>query len=735
MAPLILLSVITISLLNNNIYDITVIYILVLIAIVCLLLAVIWISRLFLKIGKITHSTLLLSSGVYPSTLKLSGNDEVSVISKNLDALVTDLKAKADFTTQISAGNLDAAYHAPVQNDTLSSALTGIRERLIKVKSEEQQRTWANTALGKFVEILRGHHDLKDLSNDIVINLVQTLNANQGAIFIVTKDESGVEYLNMEACYAFKRTKHFSKRIEVGEGVIGQAYLEKETVYLKNIPQNFVRITSGLGDANPTSLLVIPLKLNDVVVGIIELAAFQDFAKYEIEFAEKIGESIAHAMTSFRVSEHTKTLLKEAEQRAEEMKAQEEELRQNQEELEATQEEVSRKYNVLFSQLKELNHESKFDQLLSITFSKKRNVEYYFDIIRNQIITFAEDKMVIDAVRNLTSAFYKIDGQVAAKELSSIKEQLMSYYEEEFLPRLDNNIIQNKKAEDYFPEGARTTYLQYLYISNNYYPTGKKSLLDNAKDGSVYSEVHAIYHPVLRSYLEKFGYYDIFLLDSKTGDLLYSVSKEIDFGTSLAYGPYSKTNFGKVVREAMETTDKNFVRLIDFEMYEPSYGAPASFIARPVYEGSVKTGILVFQMPINKVNQILTGDCHWTEDGLGKSGETFIVGSDYCLRSITRGLIENADAYLNQLKVQGYADDTIRQIRKTGTNILLETVKLDSVTKALNGKSGKQVEQNMAGEQCLYTFASLEIADVNWIIMSTLKEDEASEKIERLRNT
>ena len=144
--------------------------------------------------------------------------------------------------------------------------------------------------------------------------------------------------------------------------------------------------------------LIVPLKMNETIVGIVELASFTSFSQHVISFVEKIGENIAHSVSSFRIAENTKRMLEESNVQAEEMRAQEEELRQNQEELQATQEAISRKYDALFKQVGDLNNQSKFDQLKSITSTKKRNIEYYFDIIRNQILTFSEDLMVIEAV-------------------------------------------------------------------------------------------------------------------------------------------------------------------------------------------------------------------------------------------------------------------------------------------------------------------------------------------------
>lgn len=734
-APLLLVALLAIRSLQNNpenfLYSPAAVVVFML-ALTCVLLAITFIRRIFSGLHTVREIVNNLSSGSYQKNEKMSGTAEIITIANGLNTLADSLKNKAGFVSRISAGDLEATAAELNEHDMLDKALIGIKENLIRLKAEEQQRAWTTDALGKFVDILRINKDLKELSNAIIINLVQTLRANQGAIFIITKDQEGNEYLEMEACYAYNKTKHLTKKIEIGNGVIGQAYLEKQTVHLKNVPDDFVRITSGLGDANPRNILIIPLQMNEVVTGIIELAAFHDFPRHEIDFAERIGENIAHTITTFKVAENTKMLLKKAGEHAEQMRSQEEELRQNQEELQATQEEISRKYEALFGQLKALNYESKFDQLLSITFARKRNVEYYFDIIRNQILTFAEDTMIREAMQLFASAFQAIGINVPEEKITPVKKHVLRYYEKEFIPRLNDNTNKAHVAENYFPKSIKALILQHLYISNNPYPTGKKSLCNDAGDGSEYSRVHAIYHPLIRSYLEKFGYYDIFLLD-KTGELVYSVFKEVDYATNVVSELYSKTNFGRIVREAIASKDKNFVKLIDFEMYDPSYGAPASFIARPVYEGETKIGIVVFQMPINKVNQILTGDNHWREDGLGKSGETFMVGSDYRLRSITRGLIESPDNYLALLKKQAYSDDTIRQIGKTGINILLENVKLDGVMKALQGTSGKQQERNAFGHECLYTFAPLNIPDVHWVIMSTLQEAEASQSIESLR--
>ncbi|MDJ1506382.1 GAF domain-containing protein [Xanthocytophaga agilis] len=710
---------------------------LMLTSILCLIfyigIAAFYIKKITNRLSNTKKAIQALSAGDFNQTLQPEGNNELADIEIAVNTIANQLAQASHFTENIGNGNSDAVFTPVGQSDILGHSLLKMRDNLASMKREELKRNWATEGLAKFVEILRMHENIKDLSNEIVKNLVQTLNATQGALFLLNTEKSQEPILEMTGCYAYKRTKHLTHEIAVGQGLVGQTYLEKETLYLKEIPEDFVRITSGLGDANPRNILLVPLKVNNDTIGIVELASFHEFEKHEIAFVEKLGENIAHTVIAFRINQHTKVLLKESQEQAERMRSQEEELRQNQEELQATQEEISRRYNSLFQQLHELNYQSRFEQLRSITSTKKRNIEYYFDIIRSQIQTFAENKMLISAVKEFKSAFYDIQKTVSDAELEQMKRSVKGYYIDEFIPRLNDNTSQQAFAGEYLPDQKTALILQYHYISNNTHPTGQKSLLDNVGDNSEYSRIHAHYHPVMRSFLEKFGYYDIFLIDPETGDMLYSVFKEVDFATSLTTGLYHTTNFGTVVKEAVQSTDRNFVKLIDFEPYDPSYKAPASFIACPVYDNDQKVGILVFQMPINKINQILTGDNKWREDGLGDSGETFIVGSDYKLRSIVRELIENEAEHLASLRKAGYSDTLIRQIQKSNTSILLEEMKLDSVTQALQGKTGTQIETNLQHEKMLNAYAPLEILDVNWMIMSTMKEEEASMRINRLK--
>ncbi len=161
---------------------------------------------------------------------------------------------------------------------------------------------------------------------------------------MVQEDSSSEEtYMTLEACYAWDREKYVEQKIYQGEGLAGQAWLEKDTLYITDVPQDYITIVSGLGEANPTSILIVPLMVNEEVYGVVEMASFDEYQPHEVEFMKKIAESIAATISTARINSKTQKLLNESTQMTEQMQAQEEEMRQNMEELQATQEEMDRK--------------------------------------------------------------------------------------------------------------------------------------------------------------------------------------------------------------------------------------------------------------------------------------------------------------------------------------------------------------------------------------------------------
>jgi methyl-accepting chemotaxis protein len=382
--------------------------------------------------------------------------------------------------------------------------------------------------------------------------------------------------------------------------------------------------------------------------------------------------------------------------------------------------------------------ESTFQKLTALRSAKTMQVEDYFSQIRKQMKTFSENRMVVDAMKNFKPAFHGILDEVLIEpsELKKYEQSVRGYYQSEFLPRLHKNLEADRRrgVDAYWSNDSKVTYLQYKYISGNDNEVGSKHMLDYANDKTTYADLHKLYHPVIRSYLEEFGYYDIFLVDHETGHIVYSVFKEADYGTSLTTGPYRNTNFAEVMKAAASASDKDFIKLVDFRNYEPSYDAPASFIASPIYDGDKKLGVAVFQMPIDSINRITTGGEKWQQDGLGKTGQTKIVGSDGKMKSMSRTLIEDPDKFIADLGNVGIDEKVINKIDKLGTTIGLLDVSTEATKSALSGKSDTIINTNYNGSSVLSSFSPLKIEDVSWAIVSEIEEEEALASVDSLSN-
>jgi len=279
-------------------------------------------------------------------------HDEIGVMKKELNRLTLGLKLSANFAKSIGDGNFEAEYSAHGKDDVLGNSLIDMRRSLQNAAKEqstrakeEEQRSWITAGLAKFSEILRTDNDnMENLSYNIISSLVKYLNINQGGIFLLSESENeSQQVLEMKACYAFDRRKIAEGTILPGEGLVGACFLEGEAIYVTEVPDRYITITSGLGDANPNAILISPLKINDEIFGVVELASFSEFESYQIDFVQKLCESVAATLSAVRVNTRTKDLLDRTRLQTEEMQNQGEELRQNMEEMRATQEDMRRR--------------------------------------------------------------------------------------------------------------------------------------------------------------------------------------------------------------------------------------------------------------------------------------------------------------------------------------------------------------------------------------------------------
>lgn len=289
-----------------------------------------------------------LSVGVLPETQLENQRDDIQ-IHGTINNLVEGLRKTSSFASEIGQGNLSVDFKPLSEKDELGNALLGMRNNLRQVAVEDKKRHWTTEGLAKFGEILRSNNDnVAELAYSIISNLVDYVGANQGGLFRLNDEDKGDIHLELISAYAFQTQKFHTKRIAIGEGQVGESVREKRTIYMTDVPDEYVKITSGLGEANPRSVLIVPMKVNDQIHGVIEIASFKTYETYQIEFIEKLAESIASTIASVKVNEHTKKLVQQ-------LRTSEEEIRQNMEELHATQEQMESKEIELTGQLDAIN--------------------------------------------------------------------------------------------------------------------------------------------------------------------------------------------------------------------------------------------------------------------------------------------------------------------------------------------------------------------------------------------
>jgi len=310
------------------------------------------------------------------------------------------------FVESIRIGRIDSDYKVQGSDDVLGQSILDLRNNLKKNKEEEdkrrnedQQRNWVAEGLAMFGDILRKDSDnLEELSYNLISNLVKYIKANQGAFFII--EDEGDKHLQMTASYAYERRKYADKRVEWGDGLIGASIQEHETIFMTDIPESYVHITSGLGEATPRSLVIVPLKINDEVYGVIEIGSLYNIEKHIVDFIEKVAENIASTISNVKMNSRTAKLLKESQLQAETLAEQEEQMRQNMEELQATQEEAARQSEKFITFTSAVNHtliRAEYDsngKLLyaNTKFLKKLGYEKNSDVEGKNISMFINEK-------------------------------------------------------------------------------------------------------------------------------------------------------------------------------------------------------------------------------------------------------------------------------------------------------------------------------------------------------
>ena len=309
---------------------------------------------------------------------------------------------------------------------------------------------------------------------------------------------------------------------------------------------------------------------------------------------------------------------------------------------------------------------------------------------------------------------------------SVFDEALERYYERQLVPRFSRLIDRGEPdAQSFMPKSRAGRYLQHRFLAENPAPYGKGADMVRSKGDTRYERIHATFHEPLTFIRDEFGYYDIFLIDAQTGDIVYTVDKESDFATNIYEGPYRGSGLGELVETVKNDPTRRAVHLTDMQFYLPSLGEPAIFVGSSIYEGNRVAGILAIQLTNTDLNAILTANGNWKETGLKNSGETYLVGEDGTLRNESRFFIEDRENYLRALEGTATSDTDIERIKDRDTSILLQTVDTDASRAAFRGDVDTRVVEDYRGVPVLSAYTPLQLDGRNYALLAEIDADEA----------
>ena len=364
-----------------------------------------------------------------------------------------------------------------------------------------------------------------------------------------------------------------------------------------------------------------------------------------------------------------------------------------------------------------------FEQLRAVEMAKAQRLSDYFTTIQAQMSAFAEDRMVLDAMTEFKSTFNTVatENELTPVEIERLRAELKTYYSGDFAVEYEKR--HNGHKLDILPNLAMldsaSVVLQHAYIQANKFPLGTKDKMirpSTQTDKSLYSTHHEIFHPVISSYRQKFGFYDIFLVDAQTGDVVYTVFKELDFTTNLKDGPYSKSNIGRCFDLAMKAAPGTAV-VVDYEEYVPSYNEAAGFVASPIYDGAKLLGVAIFQIPIDRVNNTLA-----SLEGMGKTGETYAVG-------MTKVGDTELPLFRNQSRFVANLHNDLKLASPLTTTIINPQVVVDTeaTRSGLAGQSGTKIINDYRGVPVLSSWTPLTIYPgvdgknaINWTLIAEI---------------
>ena len=365
-----------------------------------------------------------------------------------------------------------------------------------------------------------------------------------------------------------------------------------------------------------------------------------------------------------------------------------------------------------------------YNQLQGIRVSKTSGLKSLLTAMTDQVISISDSEACVSGLIEMKNAYNELK-KSAIPDTAQTKA-VVDFYTTKFIPDLDKAVPGTPLLEQYLPTDQVGIYLQYHYIAANPNPYLKKEqMLTAPGDKTAYGTAHQKVHKKFSRVTTLFNLEDIYLIDADTLDVVYSYQKTTDFATNLENGPYSSSNLGAVVRSLKKSRDRDETRMADFEPYRPNLGIPMGFLVSPIFDGPRMIGFLAIQFPADTFNQAITGQFNWKNEGLGETGECYMVGEDQTMRSRSRFMYENPKEFVAGLRSRGAPKTMIDRIERQGNVLNALEVKTTSVEKGLKGEEGIAIVTDYRGEEVLSAYGHLDLNSVRWAIIAEIDTTEA----------
>ncbi|WP_085111015.1 adenylate/guanylate cyclase domain-containing protein [Mycolicibacillus trivialis] len=359
------------------------------------------------------------------------------------------------------------------------------------------------------------------------------------------------------------------------------------------------------------------------------------------------------------------------------------------------------------------------DRLTSIRSAQKRTLQAQFDEMRDTMIVNTRGETVADALTAFTNGFAKL---ITARITPTQDDDIRRYYEQTIGEREEVETGSPVDITGLLPISRAQKYLQLRYtITRAEQSAGIDN--DDAGDGSSWSAANARYSNFFRTMVTRSSFEDALLLDTH-GNVVYSAYKNVDLGTNVLSGPYQTSNLAAAYRSTLDSRAVDFVGVTDFAEYEPA-GEPTAWLLAAVNRGSERLGVLALQLPIEKLNRLMTVAQKWPGAGLGQTGETILVGPDNLMRSDSRVFLEDPDRYQRDVVRAGTAPEVVEKAIRQGGTMLVQPISEESTRLAAQGQTGNVITRDYLGNQTLQSYAPVTLRGLHWVIVAKIDTAEA----------